>query len=336
MKRDSINYLIVGVFVTASAAAFLVFMYFVTGRAGPSDHYFAHYANVTGIKFGTGVFFEGYRVGQVEAIDPVPGEHTMRYKVTMSVLRDWRIPVDSTAEVLTAGLISQVQIGIRAGPSLDVLKPGGEIRGVQRTDLFAALSQAASGFNDLSANGVAPVLLNLNARITEVADDLTHFRRDELSPFIATLDRRLNQELAPQATLLLQRLAVNAQQLEQLLGPANQQRVADTLGRMESAATHLNTLITDLNGTRQRMDTVLGGINQLVDSKDADVPATVRSARAAMEQLQATLATVNENIASVMYNLSGSAQQMHELTRALRDNPTRILRSPAAAAEAGP
>ena len=94
MKRDTVNYTLVGGFVVLMAVALVVVLVAVTGRSGPSDKYYVEYGNVTGIKFGTGVFYEGYRVGQVETIEPIPTEHGVRYKVALSVTAGWRIPRD--------------------------------------------------------------------------------------------------------------------------------------------------------------------------------------------------------------------------------------------------
>lgn len=336
MKRDTVNYLVVGLFVTAIAAAFFIFMYFVTGRVGPTDRYFAFYANVTGIKFGTGVFYEGYRVGQVEAVEPAPLPHGVHYKVTLSVAKDWRIPVDSVAEVVSAGLISQVQIEIREGHASELLQPDAEIRGSQKADLFAALSRAANGFNDLSQTGVTPVLRNLNERISQVADELKSFRESELSPFIARLDHSLNDELAPQATRVLTRLDADAARLERFLGPGHEAQVGEFLSHINDAAVNLNTLIASIEATRAELDTVVGSVDRLVTTNEPDLTAAVQSARSSLEQMATTLTAINERIDSVMYNLDGSAQQMHELTRALRDNPTRLLRAPAPAANSPP
>ena len=76
MKRENINYLAVGLFVIVIMSAFFVVVYKITGRTGPTDHYFVTYDNVTGIKYGTPVSYEGYQVGQVELIEPV--YHTAR------------------------------------------------------------------------------------------------------------------------------------------------------------------------------------------------------------------------------------------------------------------
>ena len=65
MKRENINYTVVGSFVLIIAVCFFVFLYQVTGSSGPTDKYYVTYKNVSGIKFGTPVSFGGYQIGQV-------------------------------------------------------------------------------------------------------------------------------------------------------------------------------------------------------------------------------------------------------------------------------
>ncbi len=303
-------------------------MYFVTGRAGPSDRYYAFYENVTGIKFGTGVFYEGYRVGQVEEVKPVPAPNGMRYQVHFSIVKDWRIPADSSAEVVSAGLISQMQIEIREGTSTKLLQPGDEIRGVQQVDLFSALSDAASDFSDLKTSGVAPVLRNLNKRITQVANELLAFRRDELSPFVAALDQNVNHEIAPQAIALLRRLDTSTARIEVLLSDKNVTRVEELLVHIDGAAISLNELLGNIEQTRRDVSGVVQRLDRVIAENAIEVNAGVKSARSALEKMDATLSVVREDIDTVMYHIEGSARHMHELSRALRDNPSRILRSP--------
>ncbi len=335
MKRDNVNYAMVGIFVLGVFVAFLVLMFRLSGRAGPADHYHVRYANVTGLKFGTGVFYEGYQVGQVERVEPMQLERGVRYELTLSVERGWRIPADSVAEVVASGLISQVQIQIRQGKSERILEPGAEIRGVEQRDLFSALSAAASGLNDLSQTGVAPVLQNLNLRITQVADEIVDFRRRDLSPLVQGLDKQLNGELVPQAARTLASLEASAARLERMLGPENERRVGELL--VHAVAVELGSLIQRIEQTRQQMNGVLGGLDALVATSDRAIADSAARARAALMKLDASLSTVDENIGSVMYHLEGSAQQTHELTRALRQNPSRLLRdSPAPAAAVPP
>lgn len=332
MKRENVNYAVVGVFVLVIFGIFLALMLRISGRSGPSDRYVVHYANVTGLKFGTGVFYEGYQVGQVERIKPIQHERGVRYELVLSVEKGWRIPDDSVAAVVSSGLISQVQIQIQQGESDQILAPGDELRGVEQQDLFAALSAAANGFNDLSQTGVAPVLQNLNVRISQVADEIVDFRRKDLSPLIAGLDRHLNGELMPQASRTLARLDASAARLERILGAANEQRVGEMLVHVDTVAIELAGLIGRIEQTRQEMNGVLHGLDALVAGNDQAIGESVAHARAALMRLESSLTTIDENIESVMYHVEGSAQQTHELARSLRENPARLLRGSGAGA----
>ncbi|MBI4696661.1 MAG: MCE family protein [Gammaproteobacteria bacterium] len=331
MKRDNVNYLLVGCFVLAAIAGFFVFMYFVTGSSGPSDRYFAHYRNVSGIKFGTAVMYEGYRIGQVETIAPDPQSDGMRYKVSFSVERGWRIPSDSTARVVASGLISAVRVEIEEGRSTEALVPGSEVKGARQTDLFASLNRAASGLTNLSEEGILPMMENLNHRITQVAEDILAFRRTELSPFVANLDRRVNGDLLNEAESVLGKLNDSATRLQRVLGERNEQRIDGFLSHLDEMAVNMNDLVKRLDETRVQMNHVLVGVDALVTDNRDDIGAAVKSARGSLADMQTSLATINEHIDSVMYHLEGSTREMHEVARALRENPSRLIRAPATA-----
>src|SRR5512132_3637446 len=64
--------LLVGVFVLAMLSALIAGIALLTGRGGPADRYFTVYNNVTDVRFGTPVLYEGYPVGRVEAVTPRP------------------------------------------------------------------------------------------------------------------------------------------------------------------------------------------------------------------------------------------------------------------------
>ncbi|MEP6939123.1 MAG: MlaD family protein, partial [Rudaea sp.] len=109
MKRDNINYVLVGTVVAAALVLLIVVLAVITGRGGASSSYVVHYRNVTGLRYGAPVFYQGYRIGQVSEIDPerhLPAKPAVdkssdkaaldasgtRYKVTLAVRRDWPIP----------------------------------------------------------------------------------------------------------------------------------------------------------------------------------------------------------------------------------------------------
>src|SRR5690349_3104502 len=129
MKRDMINYFAVGGFVIAGLIALGVVLLALTGRGAAEDDYFVQYRNVSGIQFGTPVYYEGYRVGQVSRIEPQHGDTGTRYRVVLAVQRGWPIPQDSVASSLATGLLGDVSISIAEGKSPQRLEPGAEIAG---------------------------------------------------------------------------------------------------------------------------------------------------------------------------------------------------------------
>ena len=81
MRREEVNYIVAGGFVILMVAIFLITLIALTGRSGPTDTYLVHYSNVAGMKFGTVVSYQGYRIGQVEDIEPIRSARGVRYRV---------------------------------------------------------------------------------------------------------------------------------------------------------------------------------------------------------------------------------------------------------------
>ncbi|MDP7667464.1 MAG: MlaD family protein, partial [Rhodospirillales bacterium] len=110
MRSGKVNYLIVGGFVIVMMTALVVSVALLTGRTGATDGYFTVYRNVTGVKFGTQVLYEGYPIGQVETVTPVEAEGGMRFRVEYTVREGWLIPEDSVAQIAAPGLLSALTI----------------------------------------------------------------------------------------------------------------------------------------------------------------------------------------------------------------------------------
>ncbi len=327
MKRDSINYLAVGSFVLAMGVALAVLLFAVTGRGGASDTYYVIYDNVAGLNFGTGVFFEGYRIGQVEAITPEPQAAGMRYKLELSVRSGWKIPSDSVATVAASGLISAVTIDILQGQSSAALKPGEVIEGRAQTDLFSVLNQAANDFRSLSQDGLMPVLKNLDTRISAVTDEILKFRHDDLTPLVTMLHERLDKEVLGGTISIIKQLDESARGLTTMFGEANQAHVKDILIHVDGVAVNLNELVTRVESSRAEADKLLVALDKLVADNRGGVNASVTSAQVSMRELKVALKTVNEHLAQILVNLEGGSRNMNEFARTIRGNPGRLLRN---------
>lgn len=327
MKREHINYFAVGLFVVAMVVSFFVAMYFVTGRTGPSDEYYVHYENVAGLKFGTGVLYEGYRVGQVENIEPEHTDLGTRYRLTLSIRRDWRIPSDSVARVVSSGLIAAPQIGISEGASAEKLAPGDEIVGVAQQNMFAALNSAAGELQHLSRTGVMPLLKNLNDRVTEISGHVVAFRQNELSPLVKNIDRQVNDQLLVDASALMQKLNNSAAQLQTFLNDENREKFAGFLSHIDDVAINLNALVSRIEQTRQQMNGVLSSLDELASGNSERVANTLENTNQTVMEAKDMLRTINTHLDSILYHAEGSSRHMHEFSKAIRANPSRLIRS---------
>ncbi|MEK1906675.1 MAG: outer membrane lipid asymmetry maintenance protein MlaD [Pseudomonas sp.] len=124
----------VGLFLLAGLLALLLLALRVSGlsAASSSDTYklYANFDNIAGLTVRAKVTMAGVTIGKVTAIDLDRDSYTGR--VTMEVeKRVDNLPVDSTASILTAGLLGEKYIGISVGGEEDLLKEGGTIHDTQ-------------------------------------------------------------------------------------------------------------------------------------------------------------------------------------------------------------
>ncbi|MGH3112168.1 MAG: hypothetical protein ACRDOP_01725, partial [Gaiellaceae bacterium] len=71
MRDERRNYLVAGGFVVAMLAALLGWISFLSGSGLGKAPYFVVYQRVHGLRAGASIFFDGYRVGVIEAIEPL-------------------------------------------------------------------------------------------------------------------------------------------------------------------------------------------------------------------------------------------------------------------------
>ncbi|MDG9929864.1 MULTISPECIES: outer membrane lipid asymmetry maintenance protein MlaD [Pseudomonas] len=124
----------VGLFLLAGLLALLLLALRVSGLSatGSSDTYklYANFDNIAGLTVRAKVTMAGVTIGKVTAVDLDRDSYTGR--VTMEIeQRVDNLPVDSTASILTAGLLGEKYIGISVGGEEDLLKDGSTIHDTQ-------------------------------------------------------------------------------------------------------------------------------------------------------------------------------------------------------------
>jgi phospholipid/cholesterol/gamma-HCH transport system substrate-binding protein len=124
----------VGLFIMAGFLALLLLALRVSGltvsSADQSYKVYAYFDNIAGLTVRAKVTMAGVIIGKVTAIDLDHDSYTGR--VTMEINDQVNnLPEDSTASVLTAGLLGEKYIGISVGGEEAVLKDQGVIHDTQ-------------------------------------------------------------------------------------------------------------------------------------------------------------------------------------------------------------
>ncbi|HEY8010248.1 MAG TPA: MlaD family protein [Rudaea sp.] len=298
MQRDNVNYVLVGVVVAVAFVLLLAALVAITGRGGASSDYVVHYRNVTGLRYGAPVFYEGYRVGQVGAIDPERAVTGTRYKVTLGVRRDWPIPKDSVARLTSTGLLADVAIGISEGASKQAAAPGSELAGMENADLFTSMNDLAIQLGDLTRNQIAPLVKNLSQHVTSIAEVL-----DKSTP-----------ELIDQSRALLQRLNTATESVNDLLKPQNRAAIGTILG-------NIRDLSHDLRATQDQLKDALTQIDSVVRENRSGVHDSI-------DDLRGIMSALSGRIDSITQHLEVASRNVDEFAREVRMNPNRLLLAP--------
>ena len=124
----------VGLVLLAGILALLLLALRVSGLSptASTDTYklYANFDNIAGLTVRAKVTMAGVTIGKVTAIDLDRDNYMARVTLQLEKAVD-NLPVDSTASILTAGLLGEKYIGISVGGEDATLKDGGTIHDTQ-------------------------------------------------------------------------------------------------------------------------------------------------------------------------------------------------------------
>ena len=222
MTNSKWNLAMVGGFVLLGLTSLVLTLALLAGRTGSTDDYYTIYTNVSGLKFGSKVLFEGYPVGQVEEIEPYEEQGRLRFRVRLSVIEGWKIPEDSLARSVASGVLAPQTIDISAGVSPKTLQPGAIIKGGGAGGLMSTVENLAGNVDEITDEALLPLLKNINEQVTLLGTIL----KDDIRPLAQNSNKVMAaaSEDVPQILANLQRLS---ERTDRMLSP---QRV-EALGR---------------------------------------------------------------------------------------------------------
>lgn len=293
MKRDNVNYLLVGTFVLAMGVVLLYALYRITGHTAKGDLYTTHFSNVAGIKSGTIVTFEGFEVGNVTLVELVNRDNRTAYRVTLNIRTPIKLPKDSRAMIATPGLLAAPLVEIKEGRSSELLASGGEIPGAANANLMESVATLANDLGQLTETGLKPLLAQVNKRVETVGDSLEQNLPAALSDMRSTMAR----------------LNTTAGRVEALFSAENQKNLGGLLKNANEASAGVLKLSHELQTVRVEVEGLVKDSREIVNGSGKDLQLSLRRADA------------------VLYQLESAGRNLNEFSRTIRENPSALVQS---------
>ncbi len=320
MKNQKLNYTVVGCFVIAMLVAAVATAVTLTGRTGARDRFVIVFDNVSDIRFGTLVRYEGYPVGQVEGIIPRDHAGRMKFALDVSVLEGWQIPSDSIAQIGSSTFLGAKVVEIRGGRSTAALAPGDEIASAPPADMFAAMSGVASEFGDVSRQNLRPLLQQL----TNLATNANALLEDDLSTFVGSLNSVASDaggrlpRIAAELQAFTGKLNTSLDKIQSVLSDQNIRGINQVLANVEEASRQFVEISINAQGTLGQLDGLVSHLEKLVEANEGKVSST-------LDDTRYTLRSIAQSIDAINHNLAGTTRNMNEFSRLIRQNPGLLL-----------
>ncbi|MCF6288784.1 MAG: MlaD family protein [Proteobacteria bacterium] len=302
MKRIYNNYFLVGLFTIIIGGISIVLLLNMGGRNDDTDRYYSYFANVTGLGYGNPVYYEGYRVGQVEKITPETIKGELYFKTEYTLIADWKVPTDSITKIASSGLLSDMSLNISAGTSKTYLTPNSEIQGVIGDDIMATLTQLAEDFQSLSQDKIIPLI------------DLVYARTDSLTKSLET-----------QIPEILTAIEVLIQDINSLTKSANQLIGQENVEGINKIITNLEELTAQLSSTGGWIKTSLDKVNGLISSGDDLLKNNGDKVADLLDLTAQLISAFSSRADTIASEIESASMNINETTDIIRKNPKSLL-----------
>ncbi|MGH6893453.1 MAG: MlaD family protein [Dongiaceae bacterium] len=320
MRNHFINYTSVGVFVAAMIVALLWALAQISGRTGPTDRYSILMDSVTDIDYGTLVRYQGFKIGQVEKIEPEWISGKYRFRVGITVERGWKFPADSIARISASSFLAAKTVEVSGGESQALLAAGGAILGGPPADAFSLMAQVAGQIGDLSEHSLRPLIQNVNDIITRLGSS-TEANMDELFDSLQAIAGEVQgktPKITSDISTFTTQMNATLLQADKFLDDRNVESVRAILANMEKASKDASVAAAEVKALSQKIQQLADQVNDMIGDNRKNIDKSVAN-------LEYILRSVSQNIDSITRNLDGTARNMNEFSRLIRRNPGLLL-----------
>lgn len=259
-----------------------------------NSEYYAAYDQINGVQTASPIMMKGVKVGTVTRIGFDP-ERSDKVVLQFTIKRQYRIPTDSEAKIISNSIMGAKAIEIQLGADSNFLRNGDTLRASRDRDLMDVAGSELDFFKQKISQltgDISYTLSNINYLLETNAESLTGTMA-HLNGITGSIDGLLTSERGNLQTAMrnlthfTEVLSGNAQRLDSIVGnvDAFTAQLADRefTENLTGAVHELNTILARVNAG----DGTLGGL--------ANNPALYNSLNEASDNLAVLLADLKDN-----------------------------------------
>lgn len=287
MKREAK----IGIFAVAMIIAAWAGIRFLKGFDifGRNTVYYAAYDQVNGVQSASSVMMQGVKIGTVTGISFDP-QRSDKVILQLTIKRQYRIPSDSEAKIVSSSLMGAKAIEVTYGESDIYLEKGDTLRSSRNRDLMDMAGSELEFFKQKISqvtDELSLTLGNINRLLEENGENIsgTLGNLNNLSGDLAQLldsEKSNLQEAVRNLTEFADMLGENAPRVDSIVGNLN-----DVTGELAEAefARKLSDAVGQVGSLLERIEAGEGTVGRLVND-----PALYDSLTTAGSNLAALLA----------------------------------------------
>ncbi len=302
----------IGLIVTLCIASLIWGVNFLKGRNlfSSTNTYYAVFSNVDGLLPTNEVLLSGYKVGQVRGIQFEEG-HTGRLIVTLIIGKQYKIPENSVAKLISANIMGGKAISLDLAPNNTFHAHGDTLFSSVELGLMNQLSSQISPI----AQRVDALVAELTSTLGAIAQVLNQENRDNLSNSLGSLESTLSN------------LSVSAVSINQMLDSET--------GALAQTISNANAITYNLRANNTEITNIIQNFSSVSDSiAKSNLAATIHKTDSVLSSLSLMLARVNTGEGSLgkmftndsLYiNLEQASKNLDMLLEDIRANPHRYI-----------